>query len=364
MFRLKIALAPITLVLLLALALVGCRGMAKRPDVTPEQPTLTVMTYNVYVGARTDALLASQDLELLPLGVAEMYNTVLVSDFPGRAAAIARIVKETQPHLIGLQEVSLLRTQTPGDVLHNPQSNAETVALDFLEVLLGALRAEGLSYTVAGQVENFDLEMPMVANIEEELVVDVRLTDYDVLLARVDVEIANPVAANYQLELALPHLGVTVPRGYVAVDATVEGTTYRVVNTHLESFNPAVRAAQAQELVASLSTEARPVILLGDFNTQAPSGDVYRFLLDDAGYMDVWQADSEGAGYTCCQAGDLRNAESALDQRIDLIFTRGVTLREGAAIRTATVGDRPADKARAGVWPSDHAGVVAHLPVE
>ena len=322
------------------------------------------MTYNVYVGARTDALLATQDLEQLPLGVAEMYNTVLVSDFPGRAAAIARIVRETQPHLIGLQEISLLRTQTPGDVLFNRQPNAETVALDFLEVLLGALRAEGLSYTVAGQVENFDIEMPMVANIEEELVIDVRLTDYDVLLARGDVEIANPVAANYQLELPLPHLGITVPRGYVAVDATVEGTTYRVVNTHLESFIPAVRAGQAQELVASLSTESRPVVLLGDFNTQAPAGEVYQFLLDDAGYTDVWQADSAGAGYTCCQAGDLRNAESALDQRIDLIFTRGVSLREGAAIRTVTVGDRPADKARAGVWPSDHAGVVAYLPVE
>ena len=364
MFRLKTAFVPITLVLLLALALAGCRGMAKRPDVTPEQPTpLSVMTYNVYVGARTDALLASQDLEQLPLGVAEMYNTVLVSDFPGRAAAIARIVKETQPHLIGLQEISLLRTQTPGDVLFNRQPNAETVALDFLEVLLGALWAEGLSYTVAGQVENFDLEMPM-AIVEEELVVDVRLTDYDVLLARGDVEIANPVAVNYQLELPLPHLGITVPRGYVAVDATVEGTTYRVVNTHLESFIPAVRAGQAQELVASLSAEARPVVLLGDFNTQAPAGDVYQFLLDAAGYTDVWQADSEGAGYTCCQAGDLRNAESALDQRIDLIFTRGVSLREGVAIRTVTVGDRAADQARAGVWPSDHAGVVAYLPVE
>ena len=106
------------------------------------------------------------------------------------------------------------------------------------------------------------------------------------------------------------------------------------------------------------------MILLGDFNTQAPAGDVYQFLLDDAGYTDVWQADSEGAGYTCCQAGDLRNTESALDERIDLIFTRGVSLREGAAIRAVTVGDQPADKARAGVWPSDHAAVVAYLPVE
>ena len=102
------------------------------------------------------------------------------------------------------------------------------------------------------------------------------------------------------------------------------------------------------------------MILLGDFNTPAPAGPAYQFLLE-AGYTDVWHA---GTGYTCCQAGDLRNAESALDQRIDQVFIRGLSLREGAAIRTATVGDRAADKARAGVWPSDHAAVVAYLPVE
>ena len=83
-----------------------------------------------------------------------------------------------------------------------------------------------------------------------------------------------------------------------------------------------------------------------------------------AGYTDVWQADTAGAGYTCCQAADLRNEGSALYERIDQIFIKDVPLREDAAIRTATVGDRPADKTPAGLWPSDHAGVVAHLPVE
>ena len=361
MNQLKTALAPIA-VLLVVLA--GCRGMTERPA-APADTTLTVMTYNVYVGGRTDALLATTDLSQIPVRVAEMHATVLASDFPGRAAAIARIVKGAQPHLIGLQEISLLRMQEPGDSQVNPQPNAETVTLDFLEVLQAALLAEGMSYQVAGKVENFDIEMPMLTDTG---LVNVRLTDYDVILARSDVAVANPMSVVYQAKLPIPHIMRDVPRGYVAVDATVAGVTYRVVNTHLESVDlptglPQPRLEQAKELIANLSAETRPVILLGDFNTQAPEGLAYQLLLE-AGYRDVWQADSAGTGNTCCQAADLQNDESELYERIDQIFIKGVSLRQGAAIRTATVGDQAADRTPVGLWPSDHAGVVAHLPVE
>ena len=233
--------------------------------------------------------------------------------------------------------------------------------LDFLKVLQTALQAEGLSYAVAGQVENFDVEMPMATSPTD--FVDVRLTDYDVILARSDVAPANAMSATYQAKLPIVPFGIEVPRGYVAVDATVDGATYRVVNTHLESFTPQVRLAQARELVASLSAESRPVVLLGDFNTQAVDGAAYQLLIG-AGYSDVWQADSEGDGYTCCQAPDLGNVQSTLHERIDQVFIKGVALRQGASIRTATVGAAPADRTPSGLWPSDHAGVVAHLPVE
>lgn len=342
------------------LVLAGCKGMTERPASPPEPAALTVMTYNVYVGSSTDALLATTDLAQVPMRVAEIYAAVMTSDFPGRAAAIARIVKKSRPHLIGLQEITLLRTQEPGDWLVNPLPDAQTVSLDFLEVLLGALEDEGLHYEVAGKVENIDLELPMATAAG---LVDVRLTDYDVILARSGVKTANAQSGTYQAKLPISHFMLEVPRGYVAVEATVDGVTYRVVNTHLESFDPRVRVAQAQELTATLSSETRPVILLGDFNTPAVEGTAYRHLLE-AGYADVWQADSEGEGNTCCQAPGLRNEESDLAERIDQVFIRGVALREGASIRTATVGDGPADRTPAGLWPSDHAGVVAYLPVE
>ena len=352
MSSLKTALFPFALLLL---ALAGCGGMTDRPD-----PTLTVMTYNVYVGSSTEALLGTTDSAEIPVKAAEAYATVVASDFPGRAAAIAKIIKASSPHLIGLQEISLLRMQEPGDAPVNPLPNAVTVALDFLEVLMGALQAEGLEYTVAGKVENFDLEIPMVT---ASGLADVRLTDYDVILARSDVTVADAMSTNFQVPLPIAHLDIEVDRGYVAVDATVDGATYHVVNTHLESFHPEVRLAQARELIAILSAESLPVILLGDFNSQAVDGPAYQLLLN-AGYTDVWQLDSEGSSFTCCQDNDLRNAQSAHYERIDQIFIRGVALRQNTPIRTATVGDMPTDLTPSGLWPSDHAGVVAHLPVE
>ena len=351
MLKLKLVIVVSFTVLLLALT--GCRGMVAPPEAT----TLTVMTYNVYVGSSAEELLATMNQLEIPEKVAEMYGNVMQSDFPARAAAIARIVKESEPHVIGLQEISLIRKQDSADSLVNPLPNA---ALDFLAVLQDALQAEGLSYAVAGKVENVDIEMPMLTPTG---LVDVRITDYDVILARSDVAVANPMTATYQAALPIAHLGIEVPRGYVAVDATVGDVTYRVVNTHLEAFNQLHRVAQMQELVASLSDVTLPVILLGDFNTAAPDGAAYQLLVG-AGYADVWQADSEGTGNTCCQDADLMNEESDLGKRIDQVFIKGVSLREGAAIRTATVGDQAEDKTPGGLWPSDHAGVVAHLPVE
>ena len=62
-------------------------------------------------------------------------------------------------------------------------------------------------------------------------------------------------------------------------------------------------------------------------------------------------------GLTCCEQADLLNPRPTFDQRIDFIFGRD--LPAGAVpIRREVVGDRPGDRTGAGLWPSDHAGVV------
>ena len=345
------------------LSLSGCEKIPSTmlPEVSaPETEPLTVMTYNVYVGASTEPLLSVENLLQVPTEVANIYNNVVASDFPGRAVAIAQSIKAYQPHLVGLQEISLIRRQSPGDRIAGGTLPAEEVVIDFLEVLMGALQAEGLNYQVAAQVENLDIEMPMFTDTGID---DVRLTDYDVILSRSDVAISRPMSANYTNMLTVEMLGLGVLRGYTAVDATVSGTTYRVINTHLESgaIGEASRVAQMGELVDSLSDETLPIILLGDFNTRAPNGTAYQLLLS-AGYVDLWQMDSEGTGNTCCQAPELQNAVSELYERIDQIFVRNLELP--TQILTHTLGDTPPEQLPSGLWPSDHAGVVAHLAFE
>lgn len=362
-FTNSIKIAILLLGILLSLS--GCEKITPQmlPDVsTPDGEPLTLMTYNVYVGADMIPLLGITNLLEVPGAVAGLYDTVIASDFPGRAAAIARNIKAHQPHLIGIQEISLIRTQTPGDRLTGGEP-AEEVVLDFLEVLMDALHTEGLSYRVAAQVENFDVEMPMSATGSFTEYDDVRLTDYDVILVREDVGVSRPTQMNYTAVLSLEELFISVTRGYVAVDATVAGTTYRVVNTHLEALEESdaiatVRIAQTEELVASLRDETLPMILLGDFNTAAPDGAAYKILLA-AGYVDLWQMDSAGTGNTCCQAPLLQNETSELYARIDQIFVRNMEFPTSVMIHT--IGDTAAERLPSGLWPSDHAGVVASL---
>jgi endonuclease/exonuclease/phosphatase family metal-dependent hydrolase len=129
---------------------------------------------------------------------------------------------------------------------------------------------------------------------------------------------------------------------------------------------------QAQELVARFSFAPFPVILLGDFNSMPEdtidpnSGAVPPYTqLVGSGFVDLWleRIGRRDPRYTCCQAEDLRNRASMLDMRIDHIFVRNPdgdqTFARPWHIRSWTVGDKRNDKTVSGLWPSDHAGVIA-----
>lgn len=53
---------------------------------------------------------------------------------------------------------------------------------------------------------------------------------------------------------------------------------------------------------------------------------------------------------------------SDLTVRIDQIFVRNLKLP--VSIMTHTVGDKASDRLVSGLWPSDHAGVVAQIAFE
>ena len=228
------------------------------------------------------------------------------------------------------------------------------------------LAARGLNYKIAAVVENADVEIPMLTGTNPLSFDDVRLTDFDVILARRDVETSDVVALNYQAQLSVSLGGgpaIEIPRGVVVVTARVNGRRYRVANTHLEpASNPALlplQLAQAQELLSILDGGDLPVILMGDLNTHAPFGDTYQLIAGN-GYGDAW-LDRRGIpneGFTCCHALDLLNAVPEFDRRIDFVLYKRFTPER---VRATVVGDEFINRTEAGAWPADHGGVVAHM---
>ncbi|MBW2419961.1 MAG: hypothetical protein JRH19_15565 [Deltaproteobacteria bacterium] len=336
---------------------------------------IRTMTQNLYVGADLFQIFgADPDNPLgIPIAVAQIYADVLATDFPSRAVALAQQVAANDPDLIGLQEVSLIvEVDSSGQIVNY---------LDYLTLFLGALADEGLHYEVAAAVENADVVLPALVGIgpgPTPIFHFIALTDRDVILRRSDVSTSNEEAGNYDAVFSVPVGGTDVFfwRGWTAVDAEVRGRDYRFVNTHLEvqgsvgsPISPTIQADQAQELIDLLATEELPLVVVGDFNSsdQDPITQPYS-LLTNAGYVDSWTrlAGHPGLGYTCCQAADLLNAVSLLDERVDLIFVRNdaaghLHFSPFATLGAEVTGDEPADKTPSGLWPSDHGGVAAQL---
>ena len=319
------------------------------------------MTRNLYLGADIFRLTEATAPEELPVIAAEIFGIMEANDYPARAGALAAEIEAADAHLVGLQEVELYRIQDPSDyVTGTTTANATTVHTDFLAVLLDSLDARGLSYTVASQVMNTDTELP-AAKSETEFF-DIRMTDYDVILARGDVLVANPGGKGFDrivpYELAS---GDTVwfNRGYTWIDATVENVRFTFVNTHFEvsagGMLTWVQNDQADELIAEFEA-ADPVVLVGDFNT-GPGDNPYGLLTGT--WTDAWAEVGTGAGLTCCQP-EVLTATRPLYSRIDLVLFGGAV----AALSAEVVGDEPADRTAGGLWPSDHAGVVATLRIE
>ena len=328
---------------------------------------ITAMTWNVYVGADVDAILVAP-IDQIPFVVGGAFADLYDTDFHLRAVAIVDQIAEHNPHLIALQEISLIRIQIPGDFMIGNPVAAEQIEFDYLDILMAELATRGLDYEVGAKVQNADVELPMLNPFTYSLD-DVRLTDYDVVLVRGDVAFDNPTAVNYGTYLSVPipfMPPIDILRGYAAVDATVGQMTYRFVSTHLESFDEGFRLAQADELLGELADETLPVILAGDFNSPAPDGQTYNFLTSE--FEDAWVHNvlpNEGDGNTAPHAYDLLNPTANLTRRIDLVLVRTPNPHPGSQpigpVQATVIGDELQDRTAAGLWPSDHAGVVTTL---
>ncbi|HMU61062.1 MAG TPA: endonuclease/exonuclease/phosphatase family protein [Gemmatimonadales bacterium] len=318
---------------------------------------VTVMSQNLYVGADVDAVITAlatpdpdDDIPALLDAVATLERT----DFPARAAAIAREIGRRHPLVVGLQEVSTIGIDIP--------PLGVSVHLDFQQLLLDALAAQGLNYVVAVRLDNF-IASPAPG---------ISLTDADIMLVDPSfVEVVTTAGHTFAANLGVVAPGVDLQRGWVEMTAVIDGVSYTFASTHTEGTGPdelllQLHAAQVGELAASLG-DAAPVIVMGDFNAR-PGSPAYQVMLD-AGFTDVWHALRPGVrGYTCCQLADLSNPRPMFSERIDYVWTRGLGSLRGRHSLLGQVGlfgDVPSDRIRNGagdlIWPSDHAGVIANI---
>jgi endonuclease/exonuclease/phosphatase family metal-dependent hydrolase len=341
----------------LAGALLGLTSPS--PASAAPEPTVTVVTQNLYIGADLSPILAAPDLQAALAAAGQVFAAVQASHPAARMAAVADEIAKRPPDLVGLQEATLWRSGEFGSV-------ATTVEFDFVQLLVDALAARGLSYEVVASTTNVDAQFPVSTAVGLR---EIRVTDREVILGRADsgLQLSNVQTANFQVNVVFPTLlgPFTSLRGWASVDATAGDTTVRFVTTHLEGLDPLVQLAQASEILAGPARTLLPVVLVCDCNSSAraadPDATPTYMLLRDAGFGDAWATKHPGAdGLTCCQDADLRNVPSALFERIDyILFKEGDFDVRHASLLGATPGDRTAKPDR--VWPSDHAGLLATL---
>jgi endonuclease/exonuclease/phosphatase family metal-dependent hydrolase len=225
------------------------------------------------------------------------------------------------------------------------------VADDQLQSLLDALAQQGLHYAPVAISKNVDVEAP------RNLGFDVRLIDHDVLLARTDLPdltLTNIQVHHFTHVVSATSLigTITVPQGWIQVDAAIKGKTFRFLTTHLVSGFPTVRAAQANELVQGPANTSLPVVFVGDFNSDADSGDQTYLNLIAAGFVDAWSVTNLGdPGFTCCHP--------TISLRVDLVLV----LNKVRPLDMEIVGNKPEDVTSSGQFPSDHFEAVATLRI-
>lgn len=361
--RLRTALAVIAAVLATFLVAPGgaSAGQGNRD--------LTVMTQNLYLGSSlAPALDPELTAEAFVVAIAQIYATVVYTDFPARAEAIADEIQAQEPDLIGLQEVT--RWTTFG-------TNAPP-GYDFLTILQDALTARNLNYSVAAVSDNASIGPAPLAlrgcvDPGPTITCSVQLEDRDVILVNDDtpgLSWSNPQSGRFTTQEAFPSpVGppLSFDRGWASIDAKLMRQPFRFVTTHFETEDfPATQQAQAAEFLAGPG-KGGTIIATGDFNSASDGSTTtsYARLTGPGKFRDAWDEDKLGPGSTCCQAsntpplapGALNNPDSTLGTRIDLILSRGSARSSG----DAEVIGATQFQATPPLWPSDHAGVVAKI---
>ncbi len=351
--RRRIPILAVLLAVLVSILIVGPTTAAAHDR---HRDGLTVMTQNLYAGADFNRVLGAQTPTDFLIAGAGLYATVIASNFPARAAAIAREVDKGEPDLIGLQEASKW-TATGA---------AAPPSFDFLEILLQALAARGLDYSVAAVSDDLTVgPLPLLLCPGPVGTCLLTYHDREVILVNGDsahLHTWNPQSGHYGTQqVVTTAVGpLDFARGWASVDGSFEGKRFHFVTTHLEiEAVPAIQEAQAMEFLAGPARARVPVIAVGDFNSAADGSTTRSYAkMTRSFFDDAWRINRHDPGYSCCQNETLSNSTSILDTRIDLVLTH-----DARAAEIDLVGDAPFE-ASPPLWPSDHAGLVAEIRLQ
>lgn len=350
---------------------------------------ITVMTQNQYLGADLTPVFTAPSQAAFNEAAVVALQQIAANRPAERIQALAAEIAQAGPALVGLQEVSLFQCTNLAPPTAGLGCDDASIRGAFVDHLPETLSALGEAYGAAAVVTNLSVGVPLSIQGFPVLVV---VVDRDVILARSDIPatpvvfppaVCRPAAqgCNYHVVLQLPlpftpPITINVERGFVAVDATVDGKAYRFVNTHLEekhSETPAapVQAAQAAELLQVLQATTPPdraLLVVGDTNSSPVDPLIFGSIPTPymqfvaAEYRDTWTLrPGKVPGLSCCQLADLSNHKSVLSERIDMLFSLDVPMKvKQARVVGATVSDKTPPPGR-GLWPSDHGAVIAEL---
>ena len=308
--------------------------------------TLKFMTYNVNEGTdHVHVLTALQKGTDLPPAVGQDYADVVASDILDRALGIAHVILQSHADVIGLQEATVYTVN--GHVTY-----------DLLGSILTDLNAHGEHYELVEKAPALDIQLPDAAGdwIGE--------ADQNAILVRVRpgddaIQVSNAQTGTFAAHatITLGSLSLPVTRSWASADFTVKGHSVHFVTAHLESLDPRLADAQAQELLAGPAQSKLPVVVGADFNTPATgTGAAYNdFAAPTTGFIDAWKArHPNDAGYTWGEQPDPHSPAVNLTERIDFIFVHGARV-----LSSQELGFHRRDWVPAHVWPSDHAAVVS-----
>ncbi len=333
--------------------------------------TFEVFTQNLFLGGDTGPILTADfsDIPGLVALASTFWGDVLGTDFPERAVEIVDEIEARMPHVIGLQE-ALNFVVLDG-------SFQPIGVLDMLAVMEAEIASRGLPYVTEAVQQNTTGTMPLelgATGITKYL----NFTDRIATLRRTDVEVVEEAQGEYAV--GFPVGPITLKRGWIRTAVAYAGTTYHVLNTHLEiqALAP-VQAGQVFELRNAILPGLEGVtVVIGDLNSDAEgmAGDpswtpTYGELIGD-GFVDLWDtappANRDEVGLTCCREKSLLT-DDGYASRIDFVLVRSSDPGHdlwGAMrgeFRVDRVGEDEADRTPGGLWPSDHAGLFGSMRI-